>query len=133
MAHLFTVQDLVDRGLTAFWQCMSCRAMGDVDLPRLAAVLGPGATLVNRHPPCRRCAGGRVFFYVRAGLAVQRQTTREADRQALRDDAAAVARELRARGFRRVEGRWVAPDTPASAPAAGAASACRSSSRTSDT
>lgn len=75
MAHVFTVGDLLARQFTAFWKCQGCEASGEVDLPRIAQEKGRDFTLMNRHPPCRRACGGRAFFYVRGGLAVQRQTT----------------------------------------------------------
>lgn len=109
MAQPFTVGQLIERGLTAFWKCQACAAAGELDLPRVARERGPGVVLMNRSPPCRRCAAGRVFFYVRGGLAVARQTTAAADRRALAEAAAAIARDLEARGFRRVAGRWVPP------------------------
>ena len=109
-AHTFTVGELLAKNLTAFWMCQTCRASDDVDLPRIAREKGRDFTLLNRHPPCRRECGGRVFFYVRGGMAVHRQTTPDADRQSLRDSAAQTARELEEKGYSRVHGQWVAPD-----------------------
>ena len=109
MAHVFTVGDLLAKQFTAFWKCQECQASGEVDLPRIAREKGHDFTLMNRHPPCRRECGGRVFFYVRGGLAVQRQTTHEADRQALRDSADEIGRELKAKGWTMAAGQWVAP------------------------
>jgi hypothetical protein len=109
MAHVFTVGDLLAKNLTAFWMCQGCQASGEIDLPRLAREKGRAFTFMNRHPPCRRECGGRVFFYVRGGMAVHRQTTPDADLQALRDSAAQTARALEAKGYSRVDGHWVAP------------------------
>ena len=65
-----TLGGMVHKGTQVRATCRKCKVCMEVDLVPLLVTLGPKASLINRHPPCRVIGcDGTVIFSASSGEA----------------------------------------------------------------